>query len=236
MFGCLAGSAVGTALTYSLSGLIMTVLDWQYVFYMTGILTLTWYAFWCYLVHDSPAQHPRISNAEQKYLERVIGNSVASRKGPPLQTPWASILLSRPFWGVLLASQGLMWGTITLSMQLPAYFKSVHMLDIRTNGFVSGIPELCKFAFSLVFSTTVDYMLRKEYLSITAVRKLSVATSEFIPAALLLALAFLSTGGSVTVATVLLALACAVGGASSSGTLPNVVDLSPNFAGRSIGK
>jgi len=55
-----------------------------------------------------------------------------SLQGPPLQIPWASILLSRPFWGVLLASQGVMWGTITLSMQLPAYFKSVHMLDIRT--------------------------------------------------------------------------------------------------------
>jgi len=80
MFGCLAGSAVGTAVTYPLSGLIMAVLDWQYVFYMTGVLTLTWYAFWWYLVYDSPAQHPRISNAEQKYLQRVIGNSVASRK------------------------------------------------------------------------------------------------------------------------------------------------------------
>jgi len=25
-----------------------------------------------------------------------------------------------------------MWGTITLTMQLPAYFKSVHMLEITT--------------------------------------------------------------------------------------------------------
>jgi hypothetical protein len=30
------------------------------------------------------------------------------------------------------ASQGLMWGTITLSMQLPAYFTQVHHLDIQT--------------------------------------------------------------------------------------------------------
>jgi hypothetical protein len=50
----------------------------------------------------------------------------------------------------------------------------VHLLQ---NGFVSGIPELCKFAFSLVFSAAMDYMLRKEYLSITTVRKISVATS-----------------------------------------------------------
>jgi hypothetical protein len=43
-------------------------------------------------------------------------------------------------------------------------------------------------------------------------------------------LAFLNKS-SATVAVVLLALTCAVGGASSSGTLPNIVDLSPNFAG-----
>jgi hypothetical protein len=53
---------------------------------------------------------------------------------------------------------------------------------------------------------------------------------EFIPAVLLVVLGFLSKG-SATVAVVLLALASAVGGASSSGSLPNIVDLSPNFAG-----
>jgi hypothetical protein len=58
----------------------MAVLDWQCVFYVTGGLTLTWYAFWCYLVYDSPAQHPWISNAERNYLERVIGDSVTSHK------------------------------------------------------------------------------------------------------------------------------------------------------------
>ncbi|XP_069699868.1 sialin-like isoform X3 [Periplaneta americana] len=151
-----------------------------------------------------------------------------------LKTPWISILKSGPFWAVLLASQGLMWGTITLSMQLPAYFKSVHMLDIKTNGFVSGIPELCKFGFSIIFSTLMDYILRKEYLTITSVRKISVATSEFLPAVLLLVLAFLSKESAI-VAVVLLAAASAVGGASSSGSLPNIVDLSPNFAGTLLG-
>lgn len=60
----------------------MATLDWQYVFYMTGCLTLIWYAFWLYLIYDSPAQHPRISNAERKYLERAIGDSVTSHKVP----------------------------------------------------------------------------------------------------------------------------------------------------------
>jgi hypothetical protein len=55
-------------------------------------------------------------------------------------------------------------------------------------------------------------------------------TGEFIPAALLIVLGFLGQGNA-TVAVVLLALSFAVGGASSSGSLPNIVDLSPNFAG-----
>jgi hypothetical protein len=55
-------------------------------------------------------------------------------------------------------------------------------------------------------------------------------TGEIIPALLLVVLGFLSKD-SATVPIVLLALAFAVGGASSSGSLANIVDLSPNFAG-----
>lgn len=80
MIWCFTGTSVGTTLTFYFSGLLMAILDWQYVFYATGGITLTWYAFWWYLVYDTPAQHPRISNAEQKYLERAIGDSVASHK------------------------------------------------------------------------------------------------------------------------------------------------------------
>jgi hypothetical protein len=50
-------------------------------------------------------------------------------------------------------------------------------VSLLQNGFVSGTPELCKFAFSFVFSTAMDYMLHNEYLSITIVCRISVATS-----------------------------------------------------------
>ena len=53
---------------------------------------------------------------------------------------------------------------------------------------------------------------------------------EFLPAVLLVVLAYF--GVSTTAGTViLLAAISAVGGASSSGSLANIVDLSPNFAG-----
>jgi hypothetical protein len=64
------------------------------------------------------------------------------------------------------------------------------------------------------------------------INKVFCLTGAFIPGTLFLVLGFLSRE-STTVAVILLVLACAVGGASSSGSLPNIVDLSPNFAGRS---
>ncbi|KAJ9584141.1 hypothetical protein L9F63_021506 [Diploptera punctata] len=227
------GSSVGTALTYPLSGLLMSVLNWESVFYMTGLLTLLWSAGWWQLVYDRPSEHPHISSRERKYLQKAIGNSVSSDK-KSLRTPWSSILCSGPFWAVLLASQGLMWGTITLSMQVPAYFKHVYSLDIKMNGFLSGIPEFCKFVFSILFSTLIDYLLRNKYLTVTTARKIAVAISEFLPAIFLVVLAYFGIKTTVG-AVVLLALISAVGGASSSGSLANVVDLSPNFAGTLLG-
>ncbi|PSN29845.1 hypothetical protein C0J52_26377 [Blattella germanica] len=170
------GSAVGTALTYPLGGLLMSFLDWESVFIMTGAFTLLWFISWLYVVYDKPSVHPRITINERRYLERAIGDTVSSHK-KSLKTPWLAILRSGPFWAVLLASQGLMWGTITLSMQTPTYLKTVHLFDVKMNGFLSGIPEFCKFIFSIIFSTTIDHLLHKKYLTITAARKIAVATS-----------------------------------------------------------
>ena len=39
---------------------------------LTGALGCVWFVFWMLLVHDSPAQHPRISASEQKYIEGSI--------------------------------------------------------------------------------------------------------------------------------------------------------------------
>ncbi|XP_067010084.2 sialin isoform X2 [Anabrus simplex] len=228
------GASVGTAVTYPLSGLVIASFGWEYVFYLTGTLSIIWCICWWLLVFDSPAQHPRLSERERKYLEKSLGKSVSLRKASPLTTPWKAIFLSGPFWAVLLASQGLMWGTMTLSMQLPTYLNNVHNLDIQTNGLVSGLPDLSKFLFGLVFSAVMDYMLKRSFLSITTVRKISVVVCEYLPAVLLVLLSHVGYENAA-VAAAILSFSTAVGGASSSGSLANIVDISPNFAGTVLG-
>ncbi|XP_067010093.2 sialin isoform X3 [Anabrus simplex] len=176
------GASVGTAVTYPLSGLVIASFGWEYVFYLTGTLSIIWCICWWLLVFDSPAQHPRLSERERKYLEKSLGKSVSLRK----------------------------------------------------NGLVSGLPDLSKFLFGLVFSAVMDYMLKRSFLSITTVRKISVVVCEYLPAVLLVLLSHVGYENAA-VAAAILSFSTAVGGASSSGSLANIVDISPNFAGTVLG-
>lgn len=54
----------------------MEWIGWESVFYITGLIGLLWYAFWTYLIYDSPSTHPTISEKERKYIEDCLGNCI----------------------------------------------------------------------------------------------------------------------------------------------------------------
>lgn len=74
------GSSVGAGLTYILCGFLMDALGWEAVFYFTGTVGSIWYAAWIFLVYDSPAEHPRISQAERKFIEDSLGRTVTKKR------------------------------------------------------------------------------------------------------------------------------------------------------------
>lgn len=45
----------------------------MYGFTSTGALACIWFIVWMIFVHDTPAQHPRISTEERNYIEKSIG-------------------------------------------------------------------------------------------------------------------------------------------------------------------
>lgn len=72
-------SSLGAALTLPISGFLIVAWGWESVFYVTGLIGVAWSALWFVLIYDSPAQHPRISMEERKFIEEAIGNT--SHKG-----------------------------------------------------------------------------------------------------------------------------------------------------------
>lgn len=87
--------------------------------------------------------------------------------------------------------------------------------------------------FSILFSTLADSMLRNNILSRTKLRKLATFVSNGLQGVMLFCLAL--SGCRPILAIVFMVLGMTVGGATSSGTLANSVDLSPNYASVIIG-
>jgi ACS family sodium-dependent inorganic phosphate cotransporter len=75
-----AASSLGAAITMPVCGFLISSLGWESVFYVTGVVGLVWSIAWFFLVFDSPAQHPRISEEERRYIEGAIGDATSHDK------------------------------------------------------------------------------------------------------------------------------------------------------------
>ncbi|XP_061389145.1 vesicular glutamate transporter 1-like [Musca vetustissima] len=170
------GSSVGIAVFYPLFGYIMHWGSWVWVYHFCGILGTAWWLGWLYFVYDTPAQHPRISEEELRYIEVALGTTV--QRSPAVGTPWKEILLSRPVWMNVIAQFGVIWGLFTLMTQAPTYFSVIHNWNIRATGILSGLPHLLRMAFAYGFSVFADYLLKSEKISRTNIRKLATQSFE----------------------------------------------------------
>ena len=83
------------------------------------------------------------------------------------------------------------------------------------NGFLSALPHLCLWWFSMPWGWFADYLIRTEKLSQPSVRKLSNAVGMLGPSLGLLCLAFVRCNNALTIIS--LCFSCALYGALYSG-------------------
>uniref|UniRef100_A0AAZ3PC57 Sialin n=1 Tax=Oncorhynchus tshawytscha TaxID=74940 RepID=A0AAZ3PC57_ONCTS len=101
------------------------------------------------------------------------------------------------------------------------------------NAFLSALPYLGGWAFSVISGVVADSLLEKELLSVTAVRKIFTITGLLLPAAFLVAVGF--SGCSGVLAVTFLTLSTTVGGTSAAGVFINQIDIAPRYAGVLLG-
>ncbi|CAK9833795.1 Vesicular glutamate transporter 2 [Anthophora retusa] len=224
------GSSVGAAITYPLCAAVSSTFGWSTAFHVTSVLGVIWYGFWLYLVHDSPQQHPRISDEEKNYILENLADSVDEEES---QIPWSSILTSGPVWVTIVAQWGGAWGFLTLMTQAPTYFNFIHGWNINATGLLSGAPHLLRMIFSYYFSIMSDWLIRAKKMSLTNVRKLATFVCTGLQGIFILMLGY--SGCHPTLAVVFMMAGTAVNGAVSASTLANFVDLSPNYASVLLG-
>ncbi|KAJ0176881.1 hypothetical protein K1T71_008060, partial [Dendrolimus kikuchii] len=102
--------------------------------------------------------------------------------------------------------------------EIPTYLKQIMGVDIKSNGTISALPYLAMYLMSFPFGFASDYILKKEWLTVTAARKLSNSFGHFGPGLILLGLAYVPAG-RVSWAIILLTVAMGMNAGAYTGFL-----------------
>lgn len=223
-------SSLGAAITMPICGYLIASVGWESVFYVTGGISLVWSIAWFFVVFDSPAQHPRISVEERRFIEESIGTTSSSKH---LAVPWRAMLTSTPVWAIIITHGCSVFGYFTVVNQLPTYMKYILNFDIKQNGLLSSLPYLGKYLFAILTSAIADYLRRTKRLSVTGIRKLFTAFAVMSPGLLMIMQA--NFGCDRVTSVVIFTVALTINGAVTAGYLGNGLDIAPNFSGTIFG-
>lgn len=81
--------------TFPLCGVIMNSFSWQAAFYITAGIMLIICLAWFSLMHNTPQEHPHITQNELKYIQNAIGYNISTDlvSSENATTCWATVLI-----------------------------------------------------------------------------------------------------------------------------------------------
>ncbi|XP_046466029.1 sialin isoform X1 [Neodiprion pinetum] len=226
-----AGTSLGTVISTALSGVLADQLGWESVFYVEGALSLIWCFGWAFLVQDSPQQQTRfITREEKELIANSLGKSQSNTENTPKPpVPVMKILMSPPFWAILIAHVCSNFGWYMLLIELPIFMSDILQFKMSENGLLTAMPYLCMWLFTMVLSKILTIMQGKKWISATVSRKIATLIASFIPMVCLICVSYVGCNRGLAVFYLTVGVTC-IGG-MFCGFLSNHVDIAPNFAG-----
>ena len=128
------GTAVGAVAAPPLIALVLSFLNWRWIFVITGALGLAWTVWWR-LAYFSPLEHPRISAREREEIRPVTESAAAARK-----YKWLDLLRIREAWGLVIAKFLSDSAWYFYLFWLPKYLYDARGFDIKAVGTFAWIP------------------------------------------------------------------------------------------------
>jgi len=223
----LSGLPLGTLFALAITGPVISVYGWPSIFYLFGGLGIIFAVFWVWLIHESPDEHPTISEHERQYIKEGQEDPIEAEE----TIPWKSIFSKPPVWALIVNHFCSNWTFYVLLSWLPSYFRDALNLSVTNAGLFSVAPWVVMFLVTNLASAVADKMIQSGQ-SITFVRKLFQITG------LIGAAGFLLFVGSATTPLAAVLLICGALGMLAltwSGFGPNHLDIAPRHAGLLLG-
>eukprot|EP00057_Strongylocentrotus_purpuratus_P014753 XP_011669227.1 PREDICTED: vesicular glutamate transporter 1 [Strongylocentrotus purpuratus] len=199
------------------------------VFYVFGCMGIIWYAFFMWVVYETPAKHPYISKEERNYIEESIGEGrgLVTQKITVGNVPWKKFFTSMPVYAIIVANFCRSWTFYLLLTSQPSYFEQVFDYAISKVGFISALPHLVMAIIVPFGGQLADFLRRRKYMSTTMVRKVFNCGGFGGEAIFLLVTAY-SRGRMMAIIS--LCLAVGSSGFAISGFNVNHLDIAPRYA------
>ncbi|XP_023218026.1 sialin-like isoform X2 [Centruroides sculpturatus] len=222
-----SGTQAGTFLGLITTGYLCEHKGWPFSFYAFGICGIIVSLCLMFTIYDRPQEHPRISSKELIFLNESIKNISSGEK--KLSIPWKGILTSRIVW--ILALTKICWGVgyFTILTKFPSYLEIILHFPIKQNGLLNSVVYTLDSLTIFTSGFIADFMKRRNYFSITNIRKIFETVATFGPAACIVAIPVLGCESTTVIICLIIGMGCF--GFNNSGDVAIVLDLAPEFAG-----
>ncbi|KAF5270553.1 hypothetical protein FQR65_LT05451 [Abscondita terminalis] len=219
------GSVLGVTLTNLAAGFVIAKFSWAFVFYGTGGLGLLSALSWYFLMENKPEQHPRISKQELKYIQENRVPNLHSKK----VIPWISIFTSLPVWAIAITSFGRMWIISTFKIYGPLYFETVIGANVANIGLILGMSNFVGFISSIFFSVVSDKIIAYNLIPLVYNRKMFSVVGHIVAGIMIVVLGHVNC--NIPLIITIWYLIQAFLAVNFIGTMTNIVDISPSYAG-----
>jgi ACS family hexuronate transporter-like MFS transporter len=163
-----AGTAVGGIVAPPLIALIVTYLNWWWVFVVTGAAGLLWTAWWLQS-YSSPREETR----EAKELPADRGANGAGN------TRWTDLLKVREAWGLMFAKFLSDAAWYFYLFWLPKYLYDARNFDVKAVGAFAWIPYAAAGVGCLLGGWFSSHLVQRQF-SVNFARKLALGLSASV--------------------------------------------------------
>ena len=159
-----AGVGAGAGLTPPLITYTMIHYGWRSSFWVCAGIGLLAGAVWFFAARDTPAEHPRVSEAELSAIQSGLTLGPANKpvtQKVRLLVPWKRVVQSREVWAITVSYFCYGYVAWIFFSWFYRYLAKVRGLDLKASAFYSMLPFLAMLVCCLVGGTMNDRLTRR---------------------------------------------------------------------------
>ena len=178
-----AGSAVGAVAAPPFIAVVLSVTNWRWVFYLSGIAGLIWLLWW-WKDYWIPSAHPRLNEIQRHAFANLL--HTASGGDEVAETiPWIKLFSFLEVWGLILAKFLSDAAWYFYLFWLPKYLYDARGFDVKRVGYYAWIPYAFAGLGCLVGGWHSGWLIRRGH-SLNFSRKLTLGLSVAVMPCILL--------------------------------------------------